>query len=92
VPRALHSRVPNPILVEPRSSEKPLNGQGLTSPDDVWRPRPEIGARPGVTASRNRPERLNTARDAAPPWRAPRRIRKTGTKLVRLLQAAWTIR
>jgi hypothetical protein len=92
VPGALHSGVSDPILVKSRSSTKPLKGQGFSSSDDVWRIRPETGLRPIVTTPRNRPERLNMARAAALPWRAPRRIRKTGTKLVRLLQAAWNIR
>jgi hypothetical protein len=90
--RTLHPPGQNPILVEPRSSDKPLNGQGFQGADDVWRIRPNAGARPFLTNLRNRSERLNPARDAAPSWQAPRRIRKTGTKLVRLLQAAWTLR
>jgi len=92
MPRTLHPGRANPILVEPRSSEKPLNGQGFQGSADAWRIRFKTSARPFLTASRNRSERLNPAREAPLPWRAPRRIRKTGTKLVRLLQAAWNIR
>jgi len=92
IPQTLHPKGSNPILVEPRSSNKPLNGQGFQSPDDMWRIRPTTGARPFLTTLRHRSERLNPARDAAPSWQAPRRIRKTGTKLVRLLQAAWNTR
>jgi hypothetical protein len=92
IPRTLHPQGSNPIFIEPRSSEKPLNGQGFQSPDGAWRIRPQTGARLFVKTPRPRPERLSLAREAVLPWRAQRRIRKTGTKLVRLLQAAWNIR
>jgi hypothetical protein len=92
MPRTLHSGGSNPILVEPRSSEKPLNGQGFQNSDDAWRIRSQTSARPFLTTQRNRSERPNTAREAALQWRAPRQIRRTGTKLVQLLQAAWNIR
>lgn len=92
MPRTLHLGGSNPILVEPRSSEKPLNGQGFQNSDDAWRLRSQTSARPFLTTQRNRSERPNTAREAALQWRAPRQIRRTGTKLVQLLQAAWNIR
>ena len=92
VPRTLHSGGANPILVEPRSSHKSLNGQGFQGPGNAWRIRTETGARLFLKNPRHRPERLNPTREASPSWQAPRRIRKTGTKLVRLLQAAWNIR
>jgi hypothetical protein len=92
VPRTLHPAGANPILVEPRSSNKPLNCQGFQGPDDPWRIRTKVGARLVLKNPRHRPERLNPVREANPSWQAPRRIRKTGTKLVRLLQAAWNIR
>jgi hypothetical protein len=92
IPQTLHSQGSNPIFIEPRSSDKPLNGQGFRSPDDVWRIRPRTGARPFLKTPRNRPERPILALETVLPWRAQRRIRKTGTKLVRLLQAAWTTR
>jgi hypothetical protein len=88
----LRPRGSNPILWKPGSIEKSLNAQGFQSSEDIWRSRPQDGARPFLTTPRNRSERHNLARAAALPWRAPRRIRKTGTKLVRLLQAAWNIR
>jgi len=91
IPLPLQREGANPILVRPRSSDKPLNGQGFQSPDNAWRIRTKTGARLSLKIPRHRPERLNPARDAAP-WQAPRRIRKTGTKLVRLLQAAWNLR
>jgi hypothetical protein len=92
VPRTLHSRGSNPIFIEPRSSDKPLNGQGFQSPDDVWRIRSQTSARPFLKNPSSRSEHPNAARKADLPWRAQRRIRKTGTKLARLLQAAWAIR
>ncbi|QRM28784.1 hypothetical protein [Microvirga sp. VF16] len=92
IPRTLHSQGANPIFVEPRPSQKPLNGQGFQSPEDVWRICPQTGGRLFLKKPRNRPERPSLAREADLPWRAQRRIRKTGTKLVQLLQAAWTIR
>jgi hypothetical protein len=92
VPRPLHQTDANPILVKPRSWNKPLNGQGFQSPGDAWRIRTKTGARLVVKNPRQRSERLNPAREASLSWQAPRRIRKTGTKLVRLLQAAWNIR
>jgi hypothetical protein len=35
---------------------------------------------------------MSFLRETALPWRAPQRIRETGTALARLLQAAWTTR
>jgi hypothetical protein len=78
--------------VKPRSSHKPLNGQGFQGSAEAWRIRTKLGARLVLKNPRQRSERLNPAREASPSWQAPRRIRKTGTKLVRLLQAAWNIR
>ncbi|UVF18955.1 hypothetical protein HPT29_021155 [Microvirga terrae] len=92
IPQTLHSQGSNPIFIEPRSSEKSLNGQGFQSPDDVWRMRPRTDARLFLKSLRKRSERPSLVREAELPWRAQRRIRKTGTKLVRLLQAAWTTR
>lgn len=92
VPRPLHQTGVNPILVKPRSSPKPMNGQGFQSSNGAWRIRTELGARLVLKNPRQRSERLNPTREASHSWQAPRRIRKTGTKLVRLLQAAWNIR
>ncbi|MBF9195775.1 hypothetical protein [Microvirga terrestris] len=92
VPRPLHQTGTSPILVKPRSAPKPMNGQGFQSPSGAWRIRTELGARLVLKNPRQRSERLNPAREASLSWQAPRRIRKTGTKLVRLLQAAWNIR
>ena len=92
IPQTLHSQGSNPIFIEPRSSNKPLNGQGFRSPDNAWRIRPQTGARLFLKTPRARPEHPSLARESELPWRAQRRIRKTGTKLVRLLQAAWTLR
>ena len=92
VPGVLHPKREIPIFIEPRSAQKSLNGQGFQGSDDVWRIRSKSGARPFSTTPRNRSDRMGPLQDPALPWRAPRRIRETGTKLVRLLQAALTIR
>jgi len=92
IPQPLHSQAQNTIFIEPRSADKALNGQGFQSPDDVWRIRLQAGSRPFLKTQQNRPERPLSLRSSDLPWRAQRRIRNTGTKLVRLLQAAWTIR
>jgi hypothetical protein len=92
IPRPLHQTGPNPILLKPRSPYKPLNGQGFQGAKQVWRMRTETGMRPFLKNLHNRSERPTATREASLSWQAPRRIRKTGTKLVRLLQAAWNIR
>ena len=92
IPRPLHQTGTNPILVKPRSSHKSLNGQGFRDAKEFWRTRTKTAARPFLKNLHNRSERLSTAREAGPSWQAPRQLRKTGTKLVRLLQAAWNIR
>ncbi len=90
--RTLRNEGPDPIYLELGSSQKALSEEGFQSLDESWRMRSQASARPFSTTTRIRSARLNMERDSALPWRAPRRIRKTGTKLVRLLQAAWNIR
>jgi hypothetical protein len=92
VPGALHPTRTTPISIEPRTASKPLNGQGFQGSDDVWRMRTAPGARQISTNLRNRSDRMSFLRETALPWRAPQRIRETGTALARLLQAAWTTR
>ena len=92
VPRALHPAPGIPISLEPHSAQKSLNGQGFQRPDEVWRMRSKSGARPFSTTPRNRSDRLGPLQDPTLPWQAPQRIRETGTTLVRLLQAALTLR
>jgi hypothetical protein len=89
---ALYPEDANPILWKSRSSEKPARFQAPKSSDDDRRMRPQTGARPFSTTVRPRPPHLKKAGASALPWRAPRRFGKTGTKLVRLIQAAWNIR
>lgn len=90
--RTLRSEGADPILMKPGTAGKPLNGQGFQHSGDVWRIRSQSGARPLSVNMRPRSLQLATVRVAAFPWRAPRRIRQTGTRLVRLIQAAWNIR
>jgi hypothetical protein len=87
---ALRNGAGNPIYVGSGNSEKSLSDEGFSTVDDPWRIRSKTGVRPFPTTTRLRSARF--AMDTVPAWRAPRRIRRTGTKLVRFLQAAWNIR
>jgi hypothetical protein len=79
LPRTLRPAGRDPILWEPGSPAKTLKNQGS-------------GGRPFATPARPRPSHLPMMRSPAFPWRAPHRLRKTGTRLVRMIQAAWNIR
>lgn len=80
----------DPISTESRNPEKSPIDEGFWTADDAWRIRSKTGVRPFSMTTRTRSARFSM--ENAPAWRAPRRIRKTGTKLVRFLQAAWNIR
>jgi hypothetical protein len=67
-----------------------LAGGDFRASDDPWRIRSHKGVRPFSTGTRFRSARF--AKDPIPVWQTSRRIRKTGTRLVRFLQAAWNIR
>jgi len=82
LPRTLRPAGRDPILWEPGTSVKTLKSQGSQG----------SGGRSFSTPARLRPSHLSMMRSPAFPWRAPRRLRKTGTRLVRMLQAAWNIR
>jgi len=82
LPRTLRSAGRDPILWEPGTSVKALKSQGSQG----------SGGRSFSTPARLRPSHLSMMRSPAFPWRAPRRLRKTGTRLVRMIQAAWNIR
>jgi hypothetical protein len=82
LPRTLRPAGRDPILWEPGTSVKTLKSQGSQG----------SGGRGFSTPARLRPSHLSMMRSPAFPWRAPRRLRKTGTRLVRMLQAAWNIR
>lgn len=92
IPRRLHPQASMPISAGWRYAGKSLSGQDFQGADETWRLRPEKGARPFLKNLRKRSEHLNPARDMTASWQAPHRIRTTGTRLVRLLQAAWNIR
>jgi hypothetical protein len=85
----LRNGLPNPIFVEAGNSEKSLTDEGFQGVGDPWRIRSHEGARPFPTTPRFRSARF--AKDSVPVWQTQRRIRKTGTKLVRFLQAAWNL-
>jgi hypothetical protein len=87
--RTLRREERDPILWEPDSADKSLKSQGSQDLDDGWRTRMEQGARAVSAPARPRSSSL---RAPAFPWRAPRRIQRTGTRLVRMIQAAWNIR
>jgi len=92
VSRTLRNEGQTPISLPSGSFEKPLQDEGFCKPDESWRMRPQASARPFSTSPRIRSARYTIERDSSPEWQAPYRIRRTGTKLVRLLQAAWNIR
>jgi len=92
LPRPLRSEARIPISLQPDSAEKPLSDESFRKLEDSWRIRPQTGARPFSTSPRIRSARSIGGKDSAPAWQASYRLRKTGTTLVRLLQAAWNIR
>jgi hypothetical protein len=87
----LRNEARTPIFLESDDSEKPLIDEGFRKLDDR-RVRSQLGARPFSTATRIRSARYTIEKAPAPEWQVPYRIRRTGTKLVRLLQAAWNTR
>lgn len=81
-----------PISLQSGTFERSLRDDGFRKLDESWRMRGQTGARPFSTSPRLRSARYVMERDSSPAWQAPYRIRRTGTKLVRLLQAAWNMR
>jgi hypothetical protein len=92
MPKTLRNEAQIPISVKSGSSEKPLADEGFRKLDDSWRIRSQTGARAFSATTRIRSARYAIEKDSAPAWQAHYRIRRTGTKLVRMLQAAWNIR
>jgi hypothetical protein len=88
----LQNREPHPIFLEAGRAEKPLRNTGSYASDENSRRHNLAGARVFSAKIRSRESHMETARAKALPWQAPRRIQKTRTKLVRLLQAAWSMR
>ncbi|MET0531550.1 MAG: hypothetical protein ABW003_25005 [Microvirga sp.] len=80
----------NPIFIESGNAEKSFTDEAFRGVGDPRRISSQKGARPFSTTTRFRSARF--AKDSVPAWQTQRRIRKTGTKLVRFLQAAWNIR
>jgi hypothetical protein len=87
VPRPLRSAERDPILWEPGRPEDSLRNQGSQTPSES--PRRQTSARGFSTNARTRAPHFSLGRAKVFPWRTSRRIQQTGTKLVRLLQAAW---
>lgn len=90
--RTLHPRAPNPILWESGRDEKSLRDQDVSASAEIPRKNALRGARVFSAKGRPRAPQADIARVTALPWRASYRLQGTGTKLVRLLQAAWTTR
>ncbi len=88
----LRNEAQTPISLQSGFAEKSLMDDGFRKPDESWRMRSQTSARPYSTTTRIRSARYTMEKASAPAWHAPYRIRRTGTKLVRLLQAAWNIR
>jgi len=88
----LRTEVRTPISLQSGSAEKALSEESFRKLGDTWRMRSQTGARPFSASPRIRSARYIMERDQSPAWQTPYRIRRTGTKLVRLLQAAWNIR
>lgn len=89
---SLHNDTRIPISLPSGASEKSLQDDGFRKLDESWRIRPQTGGRSFSTSPRIRAARYVMERNPSPVWQAPYRIRRTGTKLVRLLQAAWNMR
>jgi hypothetical protein len=90
--RTLHPTGPNPILWEPGRSEKSVRDQDASSRGKGPRKHALKGARVFSAEARPRDPHVELTRSTALPWRTSYRLEGTGTKLVRLLQAAWTMR
>lgn len=91
-PKILRNKDGTPIYMKSGSSKKSLEQENFQSPGESWRMRNQTSARSFSTVTRIPTARLGLERENTPPWRSPRQMRKTGTKLVRLLQAAWSTR
>jgi hypothetical protein len=90
--RPLHPKEANPILVGPRRREESVRDQDPNVSGETLRRNSSISARAMSASARMREAQTSVTRAAALPWRTPRKLQKTGTRLVRLLQAAWTVR
>lgn len=89
---ALQQNLLDPILVQRRSAEKPDNHTAFHGSNANVRKRDAEGIRPLSAHARLRPSQFDLMRATSFRWRAPKRIRRTGTKLVRMIQAAWNIK
>lgn len=90
--RTLQISDTNPIFLEQEISEKSAWHKASQASDQTWRRGQSGGTRLFSAHARLRPSRFDLMRATSFRWKAPRQIRRTGTKLVRLIQAAWNIR
>jgi hypothetical protein len=88
----LRNREVNPIFLEEGRAEKSARNLGSYGLDESSRRHSLAGARVFSAKMRPRDSYPEMARAKPLPWQTSRRIQKTGTKLVRLLQAAWSMR
>jgi hypothetical protein len=79
-----------PISWEPAGSARPAASAGRTMSGFQDRLRHPVQAYPQGATARSRLSRRRAWR--APHWRATHRIRQAGTRIVRLLWAAWAVR
>lgn len=91
-PAALQQDLRDPILVQRKNDEEPDDHAAFHVSDASVRERDVKGFRPLSAHGRLRPSRFDLMRATSFRWRAPKRIRRTGTKLVRMIQAAWNIK
>ncbi|MGO4573739.1 hypothetical protein [Microvirga sp. 2TAF3] len=89
--RTLRPEACDPILVEQGYVGKATKSQAFQTSDENWRKRGPKGIRSFPTHARLYPSRFDPTRATSFGWKAPR-IRRTGTKLVQLIQAAWNIK
>jgi len=88
----LKDGIVNPISWETGLPGKSLRDQDSRALDENTRRQGSIAARGYSAKKRLREPHPAMTGVATLPWRTSRRIHRTGTKLVRLLQAAWSIR
>jgi hypothetical protein len=79
-----------PISWEPAGSTRPAASAGRAVPGFQDRLRHPAAGHPQGATARSRLSRRRAWR--APHWRATHRIRQAGTRIVRLLWAAWAVR
>lgn len=90
-PHTLRKDVRIPISSKPIFLKKPMSNKGFSVSSESGRIRFRVAPHSVSRPARRQGFSLDWVK-AALPWRAPHRIRRTGTTLVRLIQATWNIR